>query len=237
MMGLTSQNWARGLFCLVGIISAGCEGMSPDQCGNQMTIEFYGVGGDQGCAECESVAVQSDFIEANRVWIAKSPLFEIQRCGISQIFTYSDAVMLLLEPGEYARISDSEGVEQLAPSALLVARVAGNEAGASLLRAANLGRAVPLLDLDTTEEVDRFIEAVGADDSAMTRHAAKVRDFTSDESGSPATSPLPSLRSEALVERSARQRPLLDELTRLAREGGTETPEYEAILKKLESSD
>ena len=191
-MGLTSQNWARGLFCLVGIISAGCEGMSPDQCGNQMTIEFYGVGGDQGCAECESVAVQSDFIEANRVWIAKSPLFEIQRCGISQILTYSDAVMLLLEPGEYARISDSEGVEQLAPSALLVARVAGNEAGASLLRAANLGRAVPLLDLDTTEEVDRFIEAVGADDSAMTRHAAKVRDFTSDESGSPATSPLPS---------------------------------------------
>jgi hypothetical protein len=202
-----------------------------------MMVEFYGVVADQDCEECESVAVQSSFTEASRVWSTKSPLFEIQRCGITQIFTYPDAVMLLLEPGEHARLYESEGVGQLTPSSLLVARVAGHEAGVSLLRAANLGRAVPLLDLDSTEEIERFMEAVGADDAAIMRHATKVRDFTSGESGWPSTSPLPSLRSEGLVERSARQRPLLDELTRLAREGGTETPEYEASLKKLESFD
>lgn len=217
-----------GMFLVV--VLAACQSVGPTECERHLGLDFYEVVEESPCEDCEEVTFISDLAPLDRLTVRENSLLGLDACHVSHVFVYADAVMLVLDQEAASRVSSSEGLNRLEASRLVLVRLSGRGNAISLIRAGDVRRSLPLLDLDRESEIDSFLKWIEPARATIVRHPVAIRPAA----GSASDDPGPG--STERLERTARNQPLLEELGRLAREGKTGTPEFEAILKRLETS-
>lgn len=137
------------------------SGAGDEGCARDRSIELHAVRSDPDCEGCRRVVVDSVLASGTEVTLGESPLLALNGCGLSRVFRGERGLLLLLSDEGLAAVDRIVGDEAWIAPRLLAATERGGDHVLSLLRAETLSRTIPLLDVDSPPEVERFLEAVG----------------------------------------------------------------------------
>jgi len=230
MVGRMRKFWKARYALYVALAVVACGQSEGTRCGSSVAFQIYEIGPGKDCGDCELVSLSSIVTSKTELVIAKKPFITIDRCEIDRISAFTDAVSLQLTSLAHDRLSTSERLRSFSPEQLLAVRFENSPEIVSLLRARNIGLNIPLLDLDSQQEIDSFIERVGS--SAVVSVPEGVVRGTAVDVMSPAA-----VASKKLLEKEKRDQVYFDELKRLSENGMADSEAFKDILQRLEEAE
>ena len=211
-----------------GFAALGCSGEVRLGCGNQVPIEFLLLVESGDCQNCTDLQFHSILSGSEGMAVSGSPLFLVESCELEELFVFPNVVILSISEQAFSRVKSGLERQELGSNRLLAVRVAGESEFSSLVRVTDLSESVPLLDLDSEEEIRMFLSLVqpSPDTVISSGHAIEKSNRSSIESLAG--------ESQELLRRNERNFRVLSEMKRLVAAGGANSVEYKALLDELE---
>ena len=148
---------------------------APAICGNETEIWFHRVVRERKCDDCVEFKFSTPIFNEDTFRVRAQPDHILESCGISEILEHVDAVTLVLSSAAYEPLFlFREAVTNSSKREPLLIRLQNGSVPAAVIDVESIHHVITLFDLDTADKIDRFIQDLRPDTSAVSRTGQRV---------------------------------------------------------------
>lgn len=227
---MSDSNWKRAFRIFVALTAVSsfltCS-EAPETCGNSTDVWFNKVVQTRECVDCVEYKFSTRVFLEDTFIVRDRPDYVLNRCEISEVHVQLDSVTLVLSPKVHASLLEfRETLKNSSMNAPVLIRLPNRKSPVTVMHAADLRPILTLFGIGSRAQIDRFVDALGADIAAVKRSNRRLSSAEPKERAA-------ALEGKKLLDLMDEEVPLLEEL-QSALESGADDDTVQAIIDRLE---